>query len=116
MTIRTRITTLAITTIAAITLSSTHATAQPFIEIDVSGIMRWRLDLDKFLPYGLRVIFDTGAAPVFAGPDEVRFNAVWGEVVQTSDQTPSDSALHRPFRRLRHRSTSPHLLNYQLIE
>jgi len=82
MTIRTRFTTL-VATIAAITLSSAHATAQPFIEIDVSGLMQDFSTGDEYRPFGLRAIFDAGAAPDGVFPSSIDFNAVWGEAVET---------------------------------
>jgi hypothetical protein len=107
MTIRTRITTLVCTAIAGITLSSSTAIAQPFIEIHVTGTIRQGSDL--CVPYGLRAIFDAGAdADAGGGPGSffIQFNAVWGEAVQTAGATPITSCLEPPF------TTSPGPLEY----
>lgn len=78
-----RFTTLVIATIATVTLSSTRAIAQPFIEFDISGLMRDFATGDEFKPFGLRAIFDAGAAPDGVFPNSIDFNAVWGEAVET---------------------------------
>ena len=83
MTILTRFTTLAIAAIAAITLSSTPAFAQPYIEIDVSGSMQGQTTGYEFKRFGLRAIFDAGAAPVSVGNNSIRFDGVWGEAFET---------------------------------
>lgn len=84
MTIHARFTTLIAVAIAAITLSSTHATAQPYIQIDISGTMRDQATGDQYKPFGFRAIFDAGAAPDSVGPNSIHFNAVWGEAIESS--------------------------------
>lgn len=66
---------------AIIALSSSIATAQPFLGIHVSGSMQVG---NEFKPFGLRAIFDTGASPDTVEPNSVHFNAEWGEVIDTS--------------------------------
>jgi|GEM_PF-1226624 len=95
MTNHARFTTLAIASIAAITLSTTHATAQPFIQIDVTGTISEFGSGGEFLPFGIRAIFDAGAAPDLIDSNSIHFNAVWGEAIQTQDLT--DSASLQPF-------------------
>jgi len=94
MTIHTRFTTFVAAAIATITLSSTHATAQPYIEIDISGTVVTDGSLE-LVPFGLRAVFDAGAAPHTVDTDTVRFNAVWGEAVQTGALT--NSSVIAPF-------------------
>jgi len=86
---------LAIATIATITLSSAHATAQPYIEIDVSGLVIGSA-IPFFVPFGIRAIFDAGAAPDIAQPGFVQFDAVWGEAIQTTNSSGTPSLI-QPF-------------------
>ena len=81
---------------AVVALSST-ATAQPYIEIDVSGTLQNNETGDTYLPFGMRAVFDAGASPFAVGPNSVQFDAVMGEYIATNDLTTADDSNQAPF-------------------
>ena len=92
MTIHARFTALVAVTIATITLLSTPATAQPYIEIAISGSMQDNVTGDEYKPFGLRAIFDAGAAPDGVFGNSIQFEAIWGEAIDTSALTSTSMA------------------------
>lgn len=81
---------------ALIALCSSTATAQPYIEIDVSGTLQNNETDDTYLPFGMRAVFDAGASPVAVGPNSVQFDAVMGEYIATNDLTTADDSNSSP--------------------
>lgn len=79
-----------------IAISSSNAAAQPYIEIDISGSLRFNQTGNTYLPFGMRAVFDAGAAPVSVAPNSVQFDAIMGEYIATNDLTTADDSIHSP--------------------